>query len=240
MRKLALRPPLLLIPGLILLAACTTSGRLVLPEPRCTGAEVRSCLPAQSELDAMAVDSCQSAAKTVCLAPIGQVSADLVRQLVDRYRAEYDLEVRVLTPQAIPTDIVASVGEQYDANVLLDHLASVFPDMFTDSDDVVIGLTPVDLYDSTSHFRYVFGIRGTVQDPKGIVSTSRMGPEVYRQRPNDAVTFERTWKLVSKYIGLFYYVLEPSDDPDSAVYDNILGPDDLDEMDDRLDVPGRD
>ena len=186
------------------------------------------------------MQSCKSAAKTVCLAPLGQVSADLVKRLVDRYRAEYGLEIRVLTPQEIPSTIVTSVGEQYDANVLLDHLASVFPDSFTDSDDVVIGLTPVDLYDSTSHFRYVFGIKGTVQDPKGIVSTSRMGPEVYGQRPDDAVTFERTWKLVSKYIGLSYYVLEPSDDPDSAVYDNILGPDDLDKMNDRLDVPGLD
>jgi hypothetical protein len=46
----------------------------------------------------------------------------------------------------------------------------------------------------------------------------------------------RVRKMVTKYIGLWYYDLEVSDDPDSPMFNNILGPADLDRMAEPLPV----
>jgi len=226
----------------LLVDGCTARVRLPaprLPEPRCTGTELETCLDAQRELDAIAVDSCDGAGKRVCLLPLGQVSAGLVEHLIEHYRVEYGLSVSVLAPQPIPPDIPLSVGDQHDAHLLLEYMAELFPDAYYNPNAVLIGLTPVDIYDSTSHYRYVFGLKGTPEDPKGIISTSRMGPEVYGEDPDERVMFERTRKMVTRYIGLLYFGLPTTGDRDSLLYDTILGPDDLDEIDEPLPLAGR-
>lgn len=225
-----------------LVGGCTARVRLPaprLPEPRCTGDELESCLAAQSELNAIAVDSCDGADRRVCLMPFGQVSARLVERLFEHYRVEYGLTVSVLVPQPVPPNIPRSVGDQHDAHVLLEYMAEQFPDAYHDPNAVLIGLTPVDIYDSTSHYRYVFGLKGTPEDPRGIISTSRMGPEVYGEGPDEGVKLERTRKMVTRYIGLLYFGLPTTRDRNSLLYDNILGPADLDEMDEPLPLEER-
>lgn len=55
---------------------------------------------------------------------------------------------------------------------------------------------------------------------------------------DDELTFERARKMVTRYIGLLYYGLPLSDDPESLLYDNVLGPADLDRMEEPLPVAG--
>ena len=64
----------------------------------------------------------------------------------------------------------------------------------------------------------------------------RMSPEFYGEPANDQLFFSRMRKLVSKYIGLLYYGLPPSEDPASPMFDSILGPADLDAMTEPLPV----
>lgn len=207
------------------------------PEAPCTGEAFEACLEAQTELAAISVDSCEGEGRRICFVPIGNISADLVIRLVEHYRTEYGLEIQVMTPLAAPGYAAVPERNQIDAAGLLEESVGVrWHEEYHDADAVIIGLTPVDMYDSDSHFRYVFGIKYPYEFPKAIVSMFRMTPEFYGNPPDPELTFERTQKLLGKYIGMLYYGLPTSSDPTSQMFNNVLGPDDLDRMNDRLPV----
>jgi predicted Zn-dependent protease len=210
---------------------------LELVQAPCTGAELTQCLEAQAELQSISRPHCDGSGKRVCLVPLGQVQPNLIQHLVDHYGDQYGLTITVLTPSAVPSDIVNPLRGQVDAPTLTDYMGSLFPDAYRDPNVVLIGLTPVDLYHEDSHFRYVFGVKRTATDPKATISTFRMNPVAYGEPPNDELLFSRARKLVSKYIGLLFYGLSASPDPRSPLYDSILGLADLDNMEEPLPVP---
>jgi predicted Zn-dependent protease len=209
---------------------------LGLAERPCTGAQLAACLEAQAELEPISRPSCEGSGRRVCLVPLGQVRPDLVQHLVEHYSDQYGLTVTVLTPGAVPSDIVDPLREQVDADALFERVGDLFPEAYRDPEVVLIGITPVDMYSKGSHYHYYFGFVGTFADPKAVISTFRMDPAAYGEPTNDALFFSRVRKLVSKYIGQLHYDLAPSPDPSSPLYDSIMGPSDLDNMREPLPV----
>jgi predicted Zn-dependent protease len=204
------------------------------PDAPCIGDQLAGCLAAQEGIEA--TGDCGGSARRVCLAPLGQIPPAQVDALVAYYRKQYGLTVTVLTPAAIPASLEDPLRQQIDASGLIDYMGGLFPAAYGDSNAVLIGLTVVDLYDSTSTFRYVFGVKGSVRDPKAVVSTLRMDPRFYSEAQDDELLASRARKLLSKYIGLLYYGLPPSSDPASPMFDSILGPADVDRMKEPLPV----
>ena len=190
------------------------------------------CLQAQDELVAEADDTCLGTGNHFCLAPLGRVSPDLVRDLVDYFDEEYGLRVGVLKPVAIPEGMLNERRGQVDAIDLAELMEDRFPSDAHSQYAILIGLTPADIYISTVDWRYAFGLR----QPQPVISTARMDQAFYGLPADNDLTFSRATKLLSKYVGLFYYHLEPSDDPRSPMFNNILSPADLDGMGDRLPV----
>ncbi len=208
----------------------------LLPDPPCSGSRLPGCLEAQAELQPIAQDACAGFDRRVCVVPLGQISPALVRQLVEHYENQYGLTVTVLTPSAIPLSLANPDRGQIDSDTLIAYMGDLFPESYHDPSAVLIGLTPVDLYIEGRDWRYAFGSRGRFTNPKAVVSTSRMDPRYTSFSSDDELLFERARKLVSKYIGLLYYGLSPSD-PHSPLYNDILGPRDLDRMEEPLPVP---
>lgn len=205
------------------------------PDAPCTADKLAGCLAARTEITG--ADSCPGTGRRVCLVPLGMIPPDLVDYLVSYYRDRFGLRVTVLRPIAIPAALEDPKRLQIDADGLITYMGTQFPEAYRDSQVVLIGLTPIDVYDNTSHFRYLLGLRRNIYDPKAVVSSARMDP-VFFGEPNDIdVYFARTRKLFSKYLGLLYYGLPTSDDPKSPMYDYIRGPGDVDAMGD-LTVPG--
>ncbi|MEX2159412.1 MAG: hypothetical protein WEB04_08420 [Dehalococcoidia bacterium] len=212
---------------------------LELPKAPCTGDAFAACLAAQTELGGIAVDSCSGAGQRICLVPLGNVDAGLMRYFVDYYREHYNLAVQVLTPQAVSDQIVDSQRQQVDASTLMDLMTSAFPESLADRQIVLVGVTPIDLFDKDSTYRYIFSRKGTPQNPRGVISTFRMDPRTYAEAADETLLYARSRKMLTKYIGLLYYGLSPSDDPSSALFDSIGGPADLDAMGDDLPVDVR-
>lgn len=188
------------------------------------------CLEAQDALSPGAVESCVDSDDRVCIAPLGLVSPELVRHLVDHYQDQYGLTVSVLTPSAIPERLLNGERAQVDAHDLLTLIQAKFGQ---NPGTVVIGLTSVDMYISTQDWRYAFGL---LDDFNGVISTIRMNSASYGEESNPDLLSSRARKLVSKYIGLLHYGLPLSSDPESAMYNNILGPGDLDRITEPLPV----
>jgi predicted Zn-dependent protease len=182
--------PLFLHLTLVLVAPLLASGcSWVTPHPDCAGDRVDVCLGAQTLLEPMADDSCDGIEKRVCIVPLGQVSPALVKQLVEHYQSEYDLRIQVLTPSAVPRDLVNPDRGQVEGEALAQHMNSLFPDTYYNTKAVIIGLTPLDIYWAGKDWRYAFGVRGGLEDPKAVISSARMDPRTYGQERNDDSSF---------------------------------------------------
>jgi len=206
-------------------------------EVSCSGSDLPQCLDEQSELRPLSSTSCRGFEKRVCLAPLGEVSPDLVEHLADYYRDEYGISITVLTPSPIPDGLADPERGQMDVQDLMDYMASLFPTVSRDPDAILIGVTPVDMYDRTSHYRFLFGARDTEVTRRAVVSSARLNPRFFGIDEGEDVAFSRARKLFTKNIGLLYYGLPDSDDPDSPLYNNVLSVADLDEMDEPLTIP---
>jgi predicted Zn-dependent protease len=203
------------------------------PLPPCSGSEREGCLPAQTELAANAEASCAGSERRVCFVPLGQVDPDLIRNLVKYYRDEYGLDIGVLTPSAIPTDMTNAHRDQIDGESLANYLGTLFPADFNDPSVVLIGLTPLDLYAEGSDWRFELGFADWSAQSRGVVSTYRTHLGTFQMVDNERV-LSRTRKMVTKYIGLMLYRLPLSDDPTSPMYGHIMSVTDLDKMKEPL------
>lgn len=210
---------------------------LQLQEAPCTGDALAACLQAQAPLSSLASPTCAGAGRRVCLVPLGRVSVLLVEHLVSYYQDEYGLPVTVLPPQPVPQRLINAQRGQADADPLIEYMGSLFPGAYSDPDAVLIGLTPIDVYDHNSHVRYYLSFRRNFYNPKAVISTFRMDPAIYAEPPDEEVFQSRVRKMFTKYLGLLYYGLPPSSDPTSPMFDAIGGPADLDLMGESLPVP---
>ena len=203
----------------------------------CSGSDLQSCLDEQTALRSLSSTSCEGFERRVCLAPLGEVSPELVEHLVGYYEDEYGISITVLTPKPIPDGMANRERGQIDVQDLMDYMATLFPTAARDPDAILIGVTPVDMYDRTSHYRFLFGARDTEVTPRAVVSTARLNVKFFGIGEGKDVTFSRARKLFTKNIGLLYYGLSDSDDPDSPLYNSILSTTDLDRMGEPLEVP---
>lgn len=210
---------------------------LQLPAAPCTGDGFQACTAAQTQLESDGLDACEGGtSRRICVMPLGQIDPAIATDVVDYFRTEYGLDITLLPPAAVPPQMADSLREQVDSRQLIDYMMSKVANV-NDPNMVLIGLTPLDIYDSDSTWRYVFGLKGNSSDPKAVISTFRMDPITYGEPGDRTLTLERTRKLFSKYVGLLYYDLPVSDDSQSVMYNSILGPDDLDAMTEPLQVP---
>ena len=202
---------------------------LEMPNAACSGEEYEGCFAAQTELEAGSVGACEGA--SVCFAPLGMVDAQIVRGLVAYYGETYGLEVQVLTPLAIPAGTGHSKRQQIDASTLVSYVDTAHR---AGPEATIIALTPIDLYNQETHYRYIFGLQWSPLTKSGIVSTFRMDDAAYGFPPDDGAYHARVRKMVTKYIGVMHYGLATSGDPTSPLYDGIGGPGDLDGMSEPL------
>jgi hypothetical protein len=159
--------------------------------------------------------------RTLHLAPIGIFPTEDVESLVTYYERKYGLEVDVLPrigspPDAFDYDRYQVVGERLIAELKALPIAA-------DPNAVIIGLTADDMFIEAEDWNYAYGLRDT--DRFAVVSDYQM----YADSLTNA-RMARLRKMVTKYVGIQFYGLPESSNPRSVLYNNILGPEDLDAM----------
>lgn len=225
----------------------------------CYADDFDRCLGTQRELQEISTYTCDGDGRRVCLVPLGLISTDIMLHLSAHFEEVYGLEARIMLPTGIADYVVhrnrqqpnplpvpefmrflipdISVEEDHDQMggvVLIEYMKAAFPEEAADPDVVLIGITPLDLYYEETDWRWAFGVRGLYDDPKAVISTFRMNPEAYGGDYDEELLHSRARKMTTKYVGLLYYGLSESSDPDSALYDHLYSLRELDRVDDLL------
>ena len=161
-----------------------------------------------------------SAARPVTFVPIGSFPRRDAAALARYFGRRLGLRTSVGSRAPLPRSAFNRARNQYVAEELIEVLHRPVGDP-----RVVIGLTAEDIYTRDKpYWRFAFSIRST--NGFAIVSRARMDPVFLGLNPDPGLRNRRLQKMVLKTIG----VLAQSPNPRSALYDSILGVDDLDYM----------
>lgn len=118
--------------------------------------------------------------------------------------------------------------QQFDAELIMEQLSQ----LERKPNEVVIAVTSRDLFTSAQPaWRYCFGSHGA---HASVLSSARMGRLSFGGSPSELVGQVRLRKMLLRYTLEQVFELPRNDDPESLLYNRVMGPADLDRMQLRL------
>jgi predicted Zn-dependent protease len=172
--------------------------------------------------------------KGVVVVPMGTVQADLIDTVSRRVGERWSIPIEVRPRVALDPSLIDARRRQVIAERSLAWLEARFaPEA---SDRIVIGVVGEDLYIAGRSWRYAFSLRKRRSPAPGlaIMSIARMSEAFYGHPEDRTVLASRFGKMLTKNVGVLYFGLPLSEDPRSVMFDDVMGPDDLDRMGDAL------
>lgn len=197
--------------------------------PPCWGDKTAACRVPGPELKAAYTDpaACDGEGRRLCILPLGDVPTWQIEALRSYFDTQYGLKVRVL-PALEATDSFGTKVNSEEWKVSSQRFGIEMQGRYDDLIDGgarIVAITPVDLYREDPD-SFVFGVKWRTDSGDGlygIVSTFRMNPETFGEKPDRALWFERVRKLTTKYVGILYYGLVEDEVPTSAMYRHLYG-----------------
>lgn len=179
---------------------------------------------------AVSVSSAFAGPKTIYLIPIARFDAISMKGLKAYYHDRFGINVQALP--LLPFDQTTYDGnrKQLIAEELIEQIKRGYPTQAQDADAILFGLTDGDMYIRQKEKEWGFAFNYRAEDRFAVTACARMDPVTFGKPADKALLASRARKMLTKNIGLMYFKKPASTNPKSALYNNILGLDDLDNM----------
>ena len=158
------------------------------------------------------------------LVPLGEFPKATADELASFYKTKYGISTETLPTVHLPPSTRNAGRQQLIAEEAVDLMKRVNPEIISDPNAILIGLTTEDMYISSYDWQFSFSWRD--QGKYAVVSSGRMN---LGSATEDQV-HTRLRKMVTKNVGILYFHLRQSDDPRSVLYRDIGGIRELDYM----------
>ena len=162
--------------------------------------------------------------------PLSDFSAAWLTKLANDCKQKTGIEVIVTQPVPFALTTVDKRRQQVIAEEAISLMRARYPDIASNPNAIVIGLTDEDLFIRREDDQYAFCYR--MLGRFAVVSSARMDPVNFGGSANDLVTEARMRKMLLKNIGILYYRLPVNHDPKSLLYQDVDDVEDLDKMGD--------
>ena len=153
---------------------------------------------------------------SVLIIPIGAPPVDDLAKYAPEYRSEYGLDVLIGGGMPVDPRAYDPTRRQFAAEDLIADLAAAHPPR---PDQVVVGITSVDLYIRRLDWRWAFALRKPPQ--LAVISSARIPSTKFGGR---AWQFR---KLVTRELGFLCFDLPPSSNRFDLLYGNLRSSTDL-------------
>jgi archaemetzincin len=130
--------------------------------------------------------------------PVGKPPASVIEALVSELPAYTGARARVLPALPVPKETFNHWRKQYNAEQMMSILCKVQMAKFIDKSVPTLFITEEDIYYDGLNF--VFGVEDPVLSAS-MVSTARLRPEFYDQKPDATVSTERAVKECIHEVG---------------------------------------
>lgn len=160
--------------------------------------------------------------------PLGNFSGAPITRLVSYYKHKLGIAAVSMPAVSLALPVVDKRRSQLIAEEVIELMKRKNPQLAEDPNVILIGLTDEDMYIRQKNWQYAFSYR--TQRRFAVVSNARMNPVNLGDVPNQDLLDIRMRKMVTKNIGLLYYLLPANHNPKSVLYSDVLSVEDLDRM----------
>jgi predicted Zn-dependent protease len=183
-------------------------------------------------LGLLTIGACARQPRGLYLVPM-HGAPELVEPLAAYYREQLGLEVEILPAMQPPTGAFDEQRRQLIAERLIDMLRLTYAQQARSGS--VIGITSWDMYIADRPWLFGFSWR---QPPYAVVSYARMDPVKLGGFANRDRLMARLRKMVSRNVGIMLFDLPLNSNRDSLMYQDVMGVDELDRVDEDLAAAG--
>lgn len=160
--------------------------------------------------------------------PLSKFSSASLTKLANSVKQKTGIEVNVTQPVPFALTTVDKRRQQVIAEEAINLMRARYPELVSDPNAIVIGLTDEDLFVRREDWQYAFCYR--MLGRFGVVSSARMNPANLGGTANDLLTEARMRKMLLKNIGILYYRMPLNHDPKSVMFADVDEVGDLDKM----------
>ncbi|HEY2913922.1 MAG TPA: hypothetical protein VGK21_11225 [Candidatus Angelobacter sp.] len=162
--------------------------------------------------------------------PVGR-QAIFVRSLAEYYANKFGIQVYILPEVKLSPAACVPERNQCIAEEVIGAMTSAYSDIAGNPESVMIAITDEDIFPKELGWEFTYSLHSARM---GVVSTRRMDPAFWGDRPDNAVMLASTKQMLTKYIAMQYFHLPESFDPTSILFSPLTpngGSDDIYESD---------
>ena len=162
--------------------------------------------------------------------PVGR-QAIFVRSLAEYYANKFGIQVYMLPEVKLAPSACVPERNQCIAEEVMAAMAAAYPEIARNPESAMIALTDEDIFPLELGWEFTYSLHS---DRIGVVSTRRMDPAFWGDRPDNALRLASTRQMLTKYIAIEYFHLPESFDPTSVMFSPLTpngGSDDIYESD---------
>ena len=178
--------------------------------------------------------------------PLGETPDLPLDQIASQLRDRYGVSIEILPPVPVHPSLIDKDG-QVAAEDMMDLIVAAHPQLVSDPGARLIGITAIDMYSVLQPFwNFTFSAGKVTSQSFGgdarliewiaVVSSARMDPRFFGQPANPDLLMTRLRKMLTKRIGVMYFHLPESRDPQSVMYRGIGEARHLDWMGEELPI----
>ena len=162
--------------------------------------------------------------------PVGR-QAIFVRSLAEYYANKFGIQIYLLPEVKLSHAACVPERNQCIAEEVTRAMLNAYSEIARNPESVMIALTDEDIFPKALGWEFTYSLRSA---RVGVVSTRRMDPAFWGDRPDNALRLASTKQMLTKYIAMQYFHLPESFDPTSNLFSPLTpngGPDDIYESD---------
>jgi tetratricopeptide (TPR) repeat protein len=160
--------------------------------------------------------------------PLGSFPTASLTKFANSSKQKTGVEVIVTEPVPFALTTVDKRRQQVIAEEAINLMRARNPELASDPNAIVIGLTNEDLFIRSEDDQYAFCYR--MLHRFAVVSTARMDPANLGGAANDLLTETRVRKMLLKNIGILYYHMPVNHDSKSLLFEDVEEVEDIDKM----------
>ncbi|HEY2362685.1 MAG TPA: hypothetical protein VGK36_16305, partial [Candidatus Angelobacter sp.] len=162
--------------------------------------------------------------------PVGR-QAIFVRSLAEYYANKFGIQIFILPEVKLAPSACVPQRHQCIAEEIMGAMVNAYSDIARNPESVMIALTDEDIFPKALGWEFTYSLHSA---RIGVVSTRRMDPAFWGDRPDNEIRLASTKQMLTKYVALEYFHLPESFDPTSVLFSPLTpngGPDDIYESD---------
>lgn len=154
-----------------------------------------------------------------------------MRSLAEYYANKFGIQIYILPEVKLGPAACVPVRNQCIAEEIIGAMTSAYSDIARNPESVMIAITDEDIFPKELGWEFTYSLHSARM---GVVSTRRMDPAFWGDRPDNALRLASTKQMLTKYIAMQYFHLPESFDPTSILFSPLTpngGSDDIYESD---------